>query len=75
MSNQDSGSRLSRLLSATKKSSDDSGFAKKGDDNEPKNTGIAGGGRGRLIQMAVSTTTENFIRRKKLRSAQLLLRI
>lgn len=60
MSNQDSdGSkpvgRFARLMSAAQKSSDDSGFTKKDGNNEPK-TIVGGSGRGRLMQMAVSTT-------------------
>lgn len=58
MSNQDSDQakpigRFARLLSATQKSSGDSGFAKKQEsENEQKSSGI--GGRGRFLQMAVS---------------------
>lgn len=74
MSNQDSdGSkpvgRFARLMSAAQKSSDDSGITKPKD--EPKTIG----GRGRLLQMAVSTTKKSRIAPKKLRLTQLLLRI
>lgn len=57
MSNQDSSGpkpvgRFARLMSATQKTSDDSGITKKGNENEPKDAGI--GGRGRFLQLTVS---------------------
>lgn len=57
MSNQDSDDRkpvgrFARLMSAAQKSSDDSGFTKKDSDNEPKSSNS---GRGRILQLAVST--------------------